>query len=179
MVETSPGRLASPWSSEPGRSRKRGYTTEETVLVLVASVAIVGGLIHIGAAVDHFGELPLYTAVFASLAATQIVWAGLVLRGPSRRLLIFGALFNICVVGLWVASRTVGVPIAPRPWVPESVGIADSIETAGELVVVLSLWSVLMIECVPLARIVTARIAPLLVLVLFLTALYGVGAHAG
>ncbi len=57
------------------------------------------GLVHVGAAVDHFGELPLYTAVFASLAATQIVWAGLLLRDPSRRLLLLGALFNLSVCG--------------------------------------------------------------------------------
>jgi hypothetical protein len=126
-----------------------------------------------------FGEFPLYTAVFASLAATQIVWAGLLLRDPSRRLLCFGALFNLSVVGLWVASRAVGVPIAPHAWVPESIGVADLIETAGEIVVVLALWSVLMSERAGLARPVAARIAPLLVLMLFLTALYGVGAHAG
>ena len=147
--------------------------------MLVAGVAIMGGLVHIGAAVDHFGELPLYTAVFAALAATQIVWAGLVLRGPSRRVLILGAVFNVGVVGLWIASRTIGVPIAPRAWVPESAGVADLIETTGEIVVVLALWSVVMSERVRLARVISGRVAPFLVLTLCLTALYGVGAHAG
>ena len=40
--------------SRPEQSgEERGYTTQETVLVLVAGVAIMGGLLHIGAAVDH------------------------------------------------------------------------------------------------------------------------------
>ncbi len=179
MVGTSLRAVPSPGRSRPDRQAERGYTTGETVLVLAASVAAMDGLIHIGAAVDHFAESPLYTAVFASLAATQIVWAGLVLRGPSRRVLIFGALFDLGVVGLWAASRTVGVPIAPQAWVPESVGVADLIETAGELAVVLAVWSVIMVERVALARVIAARVAPLLVFMLFLTALYGVGAHAG
>ena len=179
MTESSLHRLAG--SPSPGAERQvqQGDPPRETVLMLVAGVAAMGGLIHVGAAVDHFDEFPLYTVVFACMAATQIVWAGLILRSPSRRLLIFGGLFNVGVIGLWVMSRTVGVPIAPSAWVPESVGVADLIETAGEVVVVLAVWSVVMAEQVPSALYAVKRIAPLLVFTLFITALYGVGAHAG
>lgn len=178
MVEASVRRAARSRGAQAEWRAAQNDTTRQTMLLL-AGLATMDGLVHVGAAVDHFGEFPLYTAVFASLAATQIVWAGLLLREPSRHPLLFGALFNLSVVGLWVASRTVGVPIAPHAWVPESIGVADLIETAGEIVVVLALWSVLMSERAGLARNVAGRIAPLLVLMLFLTALYGVGAHAG
>src|ERR1700716_3563134 len=117
-----------------GRPRPRrspqpaAYTTSETVLLLVAGLAFMGGLIHVGAAVDHFGEFPLYTLVFGILATVQIAWAAMILWRPSRRVLMFGCAFNIGVIGLWVASRIVGVPIAPRAWVPEAVGVADLVE---------------------------------------------------
>jgi hypothetical protein len=156
-----------------------GRATRETVLVLVAGLAFMCGLIHAGAAVDHFDELPLYTLTFGLLAATQMLWAGMVLRGASDRLLLAGGAFNLAIVGLWVLSRTVGVPIAPQAWAPESVGVADLMETVGEIVVVLAVWSVAFSTRLHLARRVSERIAPLLVLALFLLALFGVGAHAG
>jgi hypothetical protein len=172
-------RLAGPDRRGPGGSQPRAsYTTRETVVLLIAAVAFMGGLIHIGAAVDHFNAFPLYTLVFAVLAAVQVAWAATLLWRPSRRVLLFGCAFNIGVVALWVASRTIGVPIAPRVWVPEAVGVADLVETVGEIVTVLAALSVAMSPRVPLARRVTDRIAPLLVATLFLTALYGVGAHA-
>jgi hypothetical protein len=154
-----------------------GYSTRETVIVLVGSLALMDGLIHIGAAVDHFGEFPLYTVVFTVLATVQIGWAATILRHPSRRVLLFGCAFNVGVIALWAASRTIGVPVAPRAWVPETVGVADLVETVGEIVIVVAALSLVMSR-LPVARRVTERIAPVLMLVLLLSALYGVGAHA-
>jgi hypothetical protein len=165
--------------SRPGASHETAvYTTTETVLVLVAAVAFIDGLIHIGAAVDHFGEFPLYTLVFAVLATVQMAWAAMILRSPSRRVLLFGCAFSIGVIGLWVASRTIGVPIAPRAWVAEPVGVADLVETVGEIATVIAALSVVMLPRLPLAQHVTQRVAPVLMVVLLLSVLYGVGAHA-
>ena len=165
--------------SPEGSHQRAEYTATETVVLLVAGLAFVDGLIHIGAAVDHYDEFPLYTLVFATLAAVQIAWAATILWRPSRRVLLFGCGFSLAVVALWAASRTVGVPIGPRPWVPEALGVADMFETAGELVTAAAVLSVVLSPRLPRARLVTARLAPLLMLVLFLSVLYGAGAHAG
>jgi hypothetical protein len=166
--------------SRPGRRHESAvYTTTETVLLLVAAVVFVDGLIHIGAAVDHFGEFPLYTLVFAVLASVQMAWAAMILRCPSRLVLLSGCAFTVSVVGLWVASRMIGVPIAPRAWVPETVGVADLVETVGEIATVIAVLSLVISPRHPFARHVTERIAPVLIGVLFLSVLYGVGAHAG
>jgi hypothetical protein len=156
-----------------------GYTARETLLLLIAAVAVTGGLIHIGAAVDHFNEFPLYTLVFSLLACTQIGWAAILVRRPCDRVLRFGCAFNVAVIALWIASRTIGVPIAPRAWVPENVGVADLIETVGETVTVIALLSLMMSERHAWARAVTRRMAPVLLLVLLMSVLYGAGAHAG
>jgi hypothetical protein len=155
------------------------YTATETVLLLVAAVAFIDGLIHVGAAVDHFGEFPLYTVAFSVLATVQMAWAAVILRHPSRRVLLFGSAFSLSVIGLWVASRTVGVPVAPRAWVPEAVGVADLVETVGELATVIAVLSVVTAPRLLFAEHVRERITPVLILVLLLSVLYGVGAHAG
>jgi hypothetical protein len=165
--------------SRQGRSHETAvYTTTETVLLLVAAVAFIDGLIHIGAAVDHFGEFPLYTLVFTVLATLQMSWAAMVLRSPSRRVLLVGCAFTVGIIGMWVASRTIGVPIAPRAWAPEAVGVADLVETVGEIATVIAVLSVVMSPRLPFAQHLTERIAHPLMVVLLLSVLYGVGAHA-
>jgi hypothetical protein len=154
------------------------YTTTEIVLLLVAAVAFIDGVIHIGAAVDHFGEFPIYTLAFAVLALVQIAWATMILRRPSRLVLLSGCAFTVSIVGLWVVSRTIGVPIAPRAWVPEEVGVADLVETVGEIATVIAVLSLVLSSRHRFARHVTERIAPVLIGVLFLSVLYGAGAHA-
>jgi hypothetical protein len=155
------------------------YTESETVLVLVAAVAFIGGLIHVGAGVDHFGAFSLYTLVFCLLAAAQITWAAMLLRHPSRRVMLLGCALQLGIVALWTLSRTVGVPIAPQAWVPEQIGVADLVETLGEISsVVAALCVVLSVRLKP-ARVATARMAPVLLLVVLLSVLFGAGAHAG
>jgi hypothetical protein len=164
---------------DDGRQAPLRYTSSETVLLFVAALAFTDGLIHVGAAVDHFDEFPLYALVFGALAAAQIGWAATLLRSPTRLVLLLGCYFNLAVIALWIASRTIGVPIAPRPWVPEAVGVADLVETVGETMTVIAALSVAMSSRLPAAGRVTDRIAPLLLGTLLVTVLYGVGAHAG
>ena len=155
------------------------YTETETILALVAALALVGALIHAGAAVDHWAEYHLYTFVFSGLAALQVCWALLILRGASRRVLALGCVMQLGIVGLWLASRTVGVPLAPRAWTPEEIGIADLSETLGELMTVLAVASVLLAERTRAVRAVRRWMPATLLLAILISALFGTGAHAG
>jgi hypothetical protein len=155
------------------------YSEERTILLLVAGLAFIGGLIHVGAAVDHWEEFHLYTLVFSCLALVQAAWATLILRGASRRVLILGCVFQLGVVALWAVSRTVGVPIAPEIWTPEEIGVADLIETIGEVVTVLAVTSLLLRDRYALARRACSLMVPLLLFMILVSALFGTGAHAG
>lgn len=151
-----------------------------TVIALMAGVSFVAGLIHIRASIDHADEFLLYTPVFALLAALQIGWAVWVTRASSRRVLLCGGALNLAIIGLWVASRTIGVPIAEQPWVPEAVGAPDLMATVAESVIVLGTACMLMALQSPVAQRVLARLAPVLLVVTFLSVLYGLGGgHAG
>jgi hypothetical protein len=155
------------------------YTATETVLVLTAGLAFIGGLIHIGAGIDHWEEFHLYTLAFSLIAAVQITWAVLLLRRPSRGVLLAGALFQLGVVALWALSRTTGVPIAPQPWVPEEIGVADVVATIGEIVTIAAAVAILSGEGHPLVRRVLVRLAPVVMAAVLMSALLGTGAHAG
>jgi len=155
------------------------YSKSETILVLVAAVTFIGALIHVGAAVDHYGEFPLYTLVFCLLAAGQTAWAAMLLARPSRRAMLLGGAFQLGIVALWALSRTVGVPIAPRAWVPEEIGVADLVATVGEVVSVVGVLCVALSPRSKPARVATQRMAPLLLAVVLMGVLFGVSAHAG
>jgi hypothetical protein len=155
------------------------YTPAETILLLVAALALVGALIHVGAGIDHWREYHLYTVVFSSLAVLQAAWAVLILRGAGTRVLVLGAIMQTGIVLLWSLSRTVGVPLAPKAWTPESIGVADLIETLGEIVTVLAVASVLWRDTTRVAGLARTAMIPLLVAALLVSALFGAGAHAG
>ena len=83
---------------------------------------------------SHFREYWLFGLLFAIVASLQLVWAEQVRQRPDdRRLLIAGAIGNLGVAAVWVASRTSGLPIGHHPGVPEPVGIKDLLATYDEL----------------------------------------------
>lgn len=166
-------------SSQGGEASTAPYTETQTVLVLVAALAFVGALIHLGAAVDHWEEYHLYTLVFSCLAALQACWALLILRGASRRVLVLGCVMQIGIVALWAVSRTVGVPLAPTAWTPEEIGVADLTETIGELATVLAVLSVLLAERSNAARLARRWMPSIVLFVILISVLFGTGAHAG
>jgi hypothetical protein len=155
------------------------YSSGETVLVLAAAVAFIGALIHVGAAVDHFDEYPLYTLVFCLLAAGQAIWAAMLVSRPSRAAMLLGCAFQLGIVALWALSRTTGVPLAPRAWVPEGIGVADLVETVGEIASVVGVLCVALSPRSKLAGAATRRMAPVLLAVVLASVLFGVSAHAG
>lgn len=116
---------------------------------------------------------------FVLIAAGQVAGAATMLWRPSDRLLLCIGLFNAAIVMLWALSRTVGLPFTPVGWVPESVGVADLIATAAELIVIVVAWSVVLSPRRPVARYIRARATGPILAMLLVTSLYGVGAHAG
>ena len=115
--------------------KQRGSRLETDAVTLIA-LSAGAGTIHLAAAGDHFHEYVLFGAFFVALGVAQTVWAALIaILGPSRYLLI-AATANAGVVALWIASRTSGLPLGPRPGTPESVGLPDVTATLFEVVLV-------------------------------------------
>jgi hypothetical protein len=106
-------------------------------LLLACGLSVGAGLIHVVAAAQHLEEYALYAVFFAALALAQFAWAVGVYRSSHPRLIMIGAAGSVLVVLLWLASRTVGIPIGPSPWRPEPVGAIDTIASSDELVLAL------------------------------------------
>jgi hypothetical protein len=99
----------------------------------VGVVSVAAGIIHLLAAREHV-EHPLVAAFFVSLACAQFAWGALVVWRRSRIVLTAGIAGNLAVVGIWVLSRTTGIPIMDATRDVEAVGFADGVATLFELV---------------------------------------------
>lgn len=141
LVEPHPPRLAAP---RPGAAIEQEEAGESSAfpsgrllgdgLLLVGGLSWGAGLIHVQAAITHWNEYMLYSVFFALLAAAQLAWGVALCTVRVRALLAAGAALNLCVIVLWIVSRTIGVPLGANQWRPEPVGVIDSLATADEFV---------------------------------------------
>ncbi|HEV2773962.1 MAG TPA: hypothetical protein VGV90_00075 [Solirubrobacteraceae bacterium] len=111
---------------------ERPERSERTMLLVI--LAATAGLIHAKALVDHAPHYWLFGAFFGVLAYAQVFWAWLVYRRPDdRRWFMPAAVVSLAVVGLWLVTRTVGLPIGPWAGRPEPLAITDITATLNEL----------------------------------------------
>jgi len=99
-----------------------------------ALLTLGAAAIHFAAAPGHFSEYLPYGIFFILLGAAQVAHAvGLIVK-PSRRLYALALLGTLAVIGLWLMSRTTGLPIAPQPWRPEEIAFPDFAATLLEAI---------------------------------------------
>lgn len=139
-----------------------GRSAPTSLCVAVASTSLAAGAIHFAAIGDHFQEAVILGLFFAAMACSQTAWAAWILLTCGRPLLIAGAIGNLAIVAVWVASRTIGVPVGPHPWTPEPVGVADAVATLLELVIVAG-SAVLLSDRRRTSRVTHARRAPVVI----------------
>jgi hypothetical protein len=100
-----------------------------------ASVVAAGG--HLAVIDDHFHEAVLYGTFFLVLTIVQFGWAAWLVWRPTMPVLFAGAAASVLVVLLWLATRTVGIPIGPEAGEKETFGVLDvACSTAEALVAV-------------------------------------------
>lgn len=102
-------------------------------LAVVASTAAAG--VHAAMGPAHLRVAPVFGLFFIVATLLQLTWAAAVLRRPGRGLLHTGIALNLGLVGLWLLTRTWGLPLGLMP-APEAVGAWDLAAAAWELVVV-------------------------------------------
>ena len=118
-----------------------GRFAGEHAIAAVALLSGLAGVIHASVIAEHFTESTLFGAFFAAAAAFQLLWAAAILTWPRRHLLRLGAMGNAVIVLIWLASRTVGLPVGPEPWSSEALTLLDVMATIFESgVVLLVVW---------------------------------------
>ena len=119
------------------RIRSGGEQRSPALLNSAALLTLCAASIHFAVAPLHLSEYVPYGVFFVCLGIAQVGLAVTILVAPRRSLFIAASIATIAVIGLWLASRTVGLPIAPVPWRPEAVGLSDVAATTLEAVAVI------------------------------------------
>jgi hypothetical protein len=120
----------------PGQSSPR----PEPAMLALAAASAGCAAIHAMVCPAHFREATAFGVFFAVAAAGQAAWAVVAVLRPSPRLLTLAAVGNASIVGLWIVTRTVGLPIGPDVWRPEGIGAADALATQLEIGLALGAW---------------------------------------
>jgi hypothetical protein len=87
-----------------------------TAALPAAVSAGVAGLIHLALVPEHLAEWWVYGAFFVAVAWTQGLLAWSLLRRSERvSTLLMGIASTVGVIGVYVLSRTSGLPLVPPP----------------------------------------------------------------
>jgi hypothetical protein len=104
---------------------------------------VAAAFFTLGAAIIHFAVVPEHLVTYVpygvflflvGLAQLGLV-AGLLLR-PSSGLLLAAGAGTLLVIAIWIASRTVGIPVGPDSELAEPIGLPDLFTSLMEYVAV-------------------------------------------
>ena len=132
---------AAPWGKSAAEAQAPARTLTSVLLAGAPILSVASGLIHFAAVPEHWGDYRIAAIFFIGLGIFQVVWAALLAGRPSPRLYAAGAAVSLGTIGIWIVSRTSGLPFGPFTGIAERAGRADIISTILEeaLVVVLVL----------------------------------------
>src|SRR3954453_11642191 len=115
---------------------RRTLDVSAPLTILAATLSIGAGGIHFAVIQEHLSEDVLAAIFFVALAWFQVIWAMAYLLRPNDALRLVAIVVNAATVGIWVMSRTTGLPIGAEPWTPEAVGLADVVSSSFEIILV-------------------------------------------
>jgi hypothetical protein len=126
-------------------ARRIGATGRERTLYAAAALSLLAALIHLWVTPEHFEEWWGYGTFFLVTAAVQVLYAPLVLLLPTRMVLLLGIAGNLAIVGLYLLTRTVGIPFfGPGAGEVEGFGFVDVCATASEVGIAVALGAALL-----------------------------------
>lgn len=108
-------------------------TRRDAARLALALASAGAGTIHVALGPAHLTQWAVLGWGFYLSGALQLLWALALVR--RERWLVTGALGSLLFVGVWLVSRTTGLPLGPERWQAESVGRADLLCVALEVVV--------------------------------------------
>ena len=119
----------------------RQYVLSGAGRVLLAVLSGAAGVIHLAMVPSHWGSSVVEGLGFALTGWIQIVIAVMVLAGPARALLRVTMAVNVVAIGVWVISRTWGLPVGEHSGQPHDAQFIDLVTVGIEAaLVVLAAW---------------------------------------
>src|SRR4030095_10413221 len=93
--------------------------------VLLAVLSGSAGVIHLAMVPSHWGSSASEGIGFALTGWAQIVIAVMLLTSPTRALLRVTMLVNVFAIGVWMISRTWGLPFGEEAGHPHDAQFID------------------------------------------------------
>jgi hypothetical protein len=118
------------------RQRDDPDPSRHRAVIVAATGSLIAAGVHAAVCPEHFHEALRYGVFFVVASLSQTGWAVLLVRRPSRRLFLIGAIGSVGMVALWGLTRTVGLPFGLAE--VENVGIVDLVATIAEVTTVVS-----------------------------------------
>jgi hypothetical protein len=114
--------------------------TTQRLLSLAAVLSFIAAVIHVWMMPEHFAEWWGYGLFFLVAALAQVLYALIILRTPTPTVLWLGIIGNLAIIALWVATRTIGIPLfGPHAGEVEEVGTIDVVSKLIEFLLVIVL----------------------------------------
>lgn len=148
--ETPPTESSENSSSEERTSEKRTLAgerrvplnpdysdRERTVRWLAAVFSLTAAAVHFGYAPHHLTEDWAHGWFFLVVAASQCLFAVLIVARPRRWVWASAIVLNLAVIATWIVSRTVGLPLGPEALRSESLSAPDIVCAALEGAIIL------------------------------------------
>jgi hypothetical protein len=131
-VVTTATTAAPPAASAAGA--RRASLLSNRGLVVAAALSLGAGLVHLEVTPVHWWSWWGYGAFFLLCGIGQVLYAAALVKWPTAPVLWFGAVGNLAIVGMYLYTRTNGIPTGPAAGHIERAGSGDFITTAGEFV---------------------------------------------
>jgi hypothetical protein len=108
------------------------------------ALSLLTGWVHLAYIAPHWDDWWAYGVFFLAAGAFQALCAPAIVRRPRSAPVALAAIAgNLAIVGMYVLSRTAGVPLGPHEGVVEEAGAIDLAVTAAEIATVLCLVTLL------------------------------------
>jgi hypothetical protein len=104
--------------------------------VTAAGLSLVAGWIHFAYVASHWRDWWAYGVFFVACGVFQALFTPAIMRWPNARTALAGIAGNLGIVGMFVLSRTNGIPMGPHTGVVERATPIDLACTAAEIVLI-------------------------------------------
>jgi len=126
QVELDP---AAPTDRDAALARATRTRVDNVRLLVVAGLLCIAH-IHVAVVPEHLTTWGGAALLLLLLAAAEIAVAAIVLQRPGRAVLIAAIVVAAIPLGLWLCSRTFGLPFGPSEGLAQAVGLPGAIAAA-------------------------------------------------
>ncbi len=126
-----------------GRVATKGAAASGFLLPLAAVASLVAGAGHLIVVAQNPTDWWEYVAFFLVSGAAQVACAALLVLRPAPWVLVSGIAGNVALLGMYLYTRTWGIPVGPAVGHQDKAGVLDMSVALSEVAIVVFLCGAL------------------------------------